>query len=221
MEWNEAIPEVLVLGLVACPGIDAGTGLNMVDREYPSPMYRVWMAVGKCVEEAGLTVESAARDGLIGEIITRRGALSQVRIGVWNLDDLRTLVSVRVDEGNGDLAKALHGRLAHYLGLATGPGGHDEADLEGLYPIDMTRGLRASRMALRALVSRGQGRGARDDWAPVGVLRIRLDISKDSLKVRFSAGATGMEHDKGLAEKLRAEFERCLQDPVATKGETA
>lgn len=213
MEESEAIPEILVLGLVACPGVDSGTGLNMVDREYPSPMDRVWMAVGKCVAEAGLTVESAARDGLIGEIITRRGALSQVRIGMWNLEDLRTLVSVRVDGGDGDLAKALHGRLAQSLGLGQGPGGHDEAELEGVYPADLARGLRASRMALRALVCRGHGRGAPEAWAPVGVLRIRLDTAADSIRVRFSAGASGTDQDQGLVKKLKAEFERCLREP--------
>jgi len=212
MEWNEAIPEVLVLGLVACPGIDSGAGLNMVDREYASPMDRVWMAVGKCVAEAGLTVESAARDGMIGEVITRRGALSQVRIGMWNLEDLRTLVSVRVDEGDGDLAKALHGRLAQTLGLGhLGPGGSDQADLECTYPADLAKGLRASRMALRTLVRDGQGRGTREAWAPMDVLRIRLDTENHAIRVRFSAGPSGTDPDPGLAEKLKAEFERCLR----------
>lgn len=212
MERNEAVPEVLVLGLVACPGIDADTGLNMVDREYASPMDRVWVAVGKCVAEAGLTVESAARDGMIGEIITRRGALSQMRIGLWNLEDLRTLVSVRVDEGDGDLAKALHGRLAQTLGLGhLGPGGTDRADLESTYPAGLARGLKASRMALRELVCRGQARGTEETWAPMAVLRIRLDAEKDAIRVRFSAGASGTDTDKGLAEELKAEFERCLR----------
>jgi hypothetical protein len=212
MKRGKAIPEVLVLGLVACPGIDPRVGMNLVDREYPSPMDRVWMAVGKCVAEAGLTVESAARDGMIGEIITRRGALSQVRIGVWNLEELRTLVSVRVDEGDGDLAKALHGRLARSLGLGkAGSGGIGGADLEGAYPADLARGLRASRKALGALVRRS--RGASDAWAPVDVLRIRLDTAKDSLRVRFSAGASNSGKNRGLAKKLKAEFERCLKDP--------
>jgi hypothetical protein len=106
---------LVIVPLGACQGRDLGARANTVDREYSKPASEVCVAVRRSAEAAGLNVRSDKHDVLGGDLMTTRGDGTEVRIHVKSLGKKCSLVSVRVEPDDRDLANLMHERIAGTL----------------------------------------------------------------------------------------------------------
>ena len=210
----------LALSLAACRDRDLGSGVNTLEREYSKPAADSLRAAVKSVEAAGLKVTSKPADQLGGELIARRAGGDEVRIKVKSLDERKSLVSVRVEPGDRDLAKLIHERIADTLGMGQAKAGLFGGDsLEGVYLSDPASCLKSAKRVYDVLKVEVTAEESHATWArldgrltestPVRIRMERSDAGKT--RVEFIAGNDKSEDNKVFARRMKNEFESTLR----------
>ena len=210
----------LMVALSACRHRDLGTGVNTLDREYDRPAAETLKAAVKSVEAAGLKVSSQPADQFGGDLIARRAGGEEVRVKVKSLDDRRSLVTVRVEPGDRDLAKLIHERIADNVGLGQAKAGvFGGNSLEGEYFSDPTSCLKTAKRVFDVLKVETVSEESHTTWARVDgrltgatPVRIRMERSDTGkTRVEFIAGNDKNEDNKAFVWRMKEEFESKLR----------
>jgi len=210
----------LALSLAACRDRDLGSGVNTLDREYSKPAADSLQAAVKSVEAAGLKVSSKPADEFGGELIARRANGDEVRVKVKSLDEKKSLVSVRVEPGDRDLAKLIHERIADHLGMGQAKAGlFGGNSLEGEYFSDPATCLKSAKRVYDVLKVETVAEESHETWArldgrltestPVRIRVERSDTGKT--RVEFIAGNEKSEDNKVFVRRMKDEFESTLR----------
>jgi hypothetical protein len=210
----------LAAALTACRDRDLGTGVNTLDREYDKPAAETLKAAVKSVEAAGLKVESQPADQFGGDLVARRAKGDEVRVKVKSLDDHRSLVTVRVEPGDRDLAKLIHERIADHVGLGQAKAGvFGGNSLEGEYFSDPTSCLKTAKRVFEVLQVEPVSEESHATWSridgrlkgstPVRMRMERSDTGKT--RVEFIAGNDKNEDNKAFVWRMKEEFESKLR----------
>ncbi len=217
----------LVLVMAACRGDDRsdvsrrgdlGTGLNTVDRKYGKGAEDVRAAAASALKDQDLHIESDRHDNLGGEIIARRAGGDKVTVQIRSLDAKSSDVSVRVDPGNRNMADLIHEKIADKLGLKEAkPAFFGGNSVEGTYSSALEACVSAAEGACRKLDLTVTNRQIDAASAVVDAreqnsspVQFRMKKVDDGTKVTFIAGREKSDAMKGLAERMKAEFDRHL-----------
>jgi hypothetical protein len=204
-----------LLTLAACRERDLGTGVNTLDREYAKPATETWKAAVKSVEAAGLKIEEDSADRLGGELVARRAQGDEVRITVKSLDERRSLVTVRVEPGDRDLAKLIHERIAENVGLGRAePGLFGGDSLKGEYPADLAACFVTAQRVFDALGVEKVGEEKHANWMQIDgrlkgatPVRIRMEREDALTRVEFIAGTSKSDDHRAFVRRMKEEFE--------------
>jgi len=215
--WMSPLVVLAILVLAACQTSDLGTGTNTVDREYARPASDVGKAVLQSAESADLKVLRDQHDQLGSELLASRGDGKEVRILVKAMNDKSSLVSVRVEPGDRQLADLMHERIAGHLGLGAATAGWWSGgnSLEATYVADLASCTNSARRAIVILEPTSKSEevhaascqfdGRLKDGTPV---RIKLEKLEDrKTRVTFIAGSSKNDDHKAFAQKMKDSFE--------------
>jgi hypothetical protein len=214
----------LVLGLGACRESDLGTGMNTISRNYSKPAEDVWKAAVKSAKETDLSITDDRHDRLGGELVALRGTGGEVRIEVKSLSEELTRVSVRVGEGDANLAKMLQERIAGALGMGeakAGLFGGNSADILSTHDFETcSDAARCTFDALDVRMTSEESRsttftidGRLQESTPV---RISVEKKADRTKVLLIVGNEKSDANNEFLKKMQAHYMRC--DAMAGAG---
>jgi hypothetical protein len=210
----------LALSMAACRDRDLGSGVNTLDREYSKPAGDSLAAAVKSVEAAGLKVTSKPSDQFGGELVARRASGDEVRVKVKSLDERKSLVSVRVEPGDRDLAKLIHERIAETLGMGQAKAGlFGGNSLAGEYFADPTACLKSAKRVFDVLKVETVSEENHATWARIDgrlkestPVRIRMERSDTGkTRVEFIAGNDKSDDNKAFVQRMKDEFESTLR----------
>lgn len=220
-----------LLALLAAGGCQGGMGIfgrggeerdalaeaNSVSRRYAKPAPEVWEAVTGAMRDLDLTIETSRHDALGGDLTARRANKEKVLVEARSVDLGSTQVRVAVGQGDANLAEIVQHKIGERLGAARSrlAGG---SSLEGVYDVTLFKAMNAAQKAAEALNLSVAHRELEESAAQLDVRRadgtpaqFRMERGeKDRTKVTFTVGNARSPEHQGLAERLKAEFERAL-----------
>jgi len=197
---------------------DLGTGINTVDRQYAKSATDAWDASVAAVKAYDLKVDSDAHDTMGGELRGHRANGDKVLVKVRSLDEKNSNVSVRVEPGNRNMAEMIHEKIADKLGLKEAKsaffGGNS---VEGTYPHSLEVSMKAAEDAARRMDLTVTNRDAHDTkWvldarqSNSNPVQFRMKKVDQGTQVTFVAGKEKSDEMKGLANRMKTEFENSL-----------
>jgi len=208
-------------------GPEAGTTLNSVTKTYSKSADDTWRAIMTVAKDLDLKISDDKHDALGGSMVAKRSNKDEVLIEARSLDSQNTTVSVSVEPGDRNLAQIVQDRISDRLGLNVGVNRNTFASgsqVDGTYDQKMDACLAAADKAITGLKLAAPRREVHDTWARVDSqhlesipIQIRMDRTrKDQTFVVFTVGTGASDDNRTLATKLKAEFERHLnQEPRA------
>jgi hypothetical protein len=224
MNMRSAILGLAILGLAmtSCKnGPESGVTLNSVSRNYSKSAEETWRAVQTVAKELDLRIDDDRHDALGGKLVALRSNKDEVLIEARSLDAQNTTVSVSVEPGDRNLAQMVQDRIQDRLGLNVGVNRTTFASgsqVDGTYDQKLEACITAAEKAIGAMKLAAPRRETHDTWARVDSqhldsipVQIRMDRTrKDQTFVAFTVGTGASDDNRTLALRLKAEFERHL-----------
>ncbi len=198
-----------------------GPPKGSVDRRYDKSPDEISRAVNEALQELQMSVQSDEHDALGGVISAQRNTPKKEDVTVWTkrLDARSTEVTVGVGVGDRTLAELIHQQIAQKLGSSSAramPG--VGATAEGQYDQTVETCTKAAEQAMKDMKLSVTGRETHDTWAQVSSrdldaipVEIKMErTEKDKTRVSFSAGTSRSQDTQQLVDRVKAEFERTL-----------
>lgn len=117
-------PMVLLSGALAMLGAckslggDSKADANTLSRKYNRSSTEVWAAVTSALQTLDLRIEEDRHDALGGELSGLRATGDEVTVVVKSIDESSAQVSVRVEDGDRNMADIIHSQIARNLGTS-------------------------------------------------------------------------------------------------------
>lgn len=229
-----ALAGLPLLALSACRNLGGGREsaqaltINTVSRTYNKTMEEVWPAILNTFKALDLRVEEDQHDALGGRLTAQRANKDSVIVEARSIDAHSLNVSVAVDPGDRNMAQIVQDRIADTLagqgergaGAPRGAAPAAGPNVEGSYPQPLDACMAAARRTAESLKLTHLQEDVRDTHARLearhpqsGPVVFRMSrAGQAQTQVAFEAGAGGAaEEARGLADRIKAEFERQLR----------
>lgn len=209
---------VLTLSSGACRKNDFVAGPDTVNREYSRPASEVYKVALQSAESAGFTLRTETRDRLGGDFVATRDDGKEVRILVRSLDEKSSLVSVRVEAGDRDLAEGMQDRISGNLGIGNARTGwwiFGGDSIEAMYDSDLASCMDSARRTAAALAWNGKEEELHATWGQIDgrwrdstPVRIKMERAEDGrTRVSFLVGNARSHDNRAFAQRMKFEFD--------------
>lgn len=221
------VPRLAVCSLLLTGGCGAGAAeeypleveisLATCDRQYDRPLGEIKSAILTALQWSGFGLSSERCDELGGEWVARRPDGPRITVIATSVELSRTSITIRIDPGNGDLARFLGERLTEELGkIPIAQPGSERSRVAKTFAIDVRGGLQAGERTCQILdlivVQESRtGEDAQLDalteaGSTVQMLFTSLRPPSGAVRVTFTGGAGEDDDNPSLASQMSVVF---------------